>query len=133
MCGCLGKFSELKVVTTTTTTENFIKENLTLSVSADKQIYHSGDKINVSVKIESSIFIEDAIVKVYGIYAGSYRIEDTKDVIIYPGKRELSFAFTTPRCYGCSGISPGVYNLSVEVIYAGSVLKSKTINLTVEQ
>ncbi len=131
MCGCLGKFSELKVATTTT--ENSPKENLTLSVSADKQVYHSGDKINISVSIESSVFLEDTIVKVYGIHAGEDRISDTQDVVIYPGKRELSFAFTTPRCYGCAGISPGVYNLSVEIVNAGNLLKSRTINVRIEQ
>lgn len=86
------------------------------------------------MKINSSIFIKDANLRVYGIYAkGRYKIESSKNIVIYPGKREISFEFIIPECYGCSGISPGIYNISVELIRAGEILKRDTINLRVEQ
>lgn len=110
------------------------EENLTLSIVTDKESYHPKEKMNISVKINSSIFIEDVNLRVYGIYAkGNYKIDSTKNVVLYPGKREVLFEFITPECYGCSGISPGIYNISVELIRAREILKRDTKNLRIEQ
>ncbi|MEM2918489.1 MAG: hypothetical protein QXY62_03210 [Candidatus Altiarchaeota archaeon] len=112
----------------------FKEENLSLLIIKDKGIYHSNDKINLSVKIESSIFIGDVNLKIYGIYAkGNYKIESLKNIIIYPGKREISFEFTVPECYSCAGILPGVYNLTAELVKGEKTLKRETINLRIEQ
>ncbi len=88
---------------------------LNVKVEVDKKLYHSGENILTKVTINSPFAIPDVYLRVYGIYANRNRIEEYRQVSINEGDNTFEFTFTTPKCYGCAGISPGMYDIAVDV------------------
>lgn len=131
--------------TTTTTTETeptaintstqpkATETEVSMKTSSDKELYHSGDILTLAINLNSSEPMPGAQLKVYGIKSGYYRINDTKKIDVSEGENSFSFTYKTPNCYGCSGIKPGRYNLTTELIYYGKVISKQTIEFEMRQ
>ena len=102
---------------------------LEMSVYTDKDLYRSGEAMNLSVSLPENL--ENATIKIRGIMdsGGRYRIE--QDYSMSSDERSLNFTFMMPSCYGCAGISPGDYEILAEV-FSGEVKVAnctKTVSL----
>lgn len=94
-----------------------------VSLLTDKDVYYSNELMNITVIIDSENIIENVDVRVYGINARRNRLDKTEKVGIKEGLNTVNFLYKTPSCYGCAGISPGIYKINAEVKY-----DNKTIN-----
>ena len=110
------------------TAEGFIKRphyaELNLNLSTDKKVYHSSEEMELTAVVETSGRLENVTIRVYGIKdrRGNFRIDAKREVNIEPPGTKETFVFRMPSCYGCAGVSPGKYNLTVEVSKDGKVL-----------
>lgn len=93
-------------------------ENITLNMNlnTDKELYHSNEVMKIKLDFRSSEDMGTAAVNVYGIYAARNRMDLSGNVNIISGDNEVYFEFTTPSCNSCSGISPGNYTITAEII-----------------
>jgi len=104
-----------------------------ITLSTDKGLYHSGEIIHITVSINSPIEIENVTIRFYGIYSRRYRLDQTKVVDLDKGENNVTLDYNAPRCYGCSGISPGTYQISADVIFNGENLVNSTVDVEIRQ
>lgn len=97
---------------------------LNLNLSADKEIYHSSEEMELETIIETSTKLENLTIKIYGIKdrGGNYRVSGEKIVNINPPGTNEIFEFNMPSCYGCAGVSTGDYEIKMEIIQNGEVI-----------
>lgn len=96
-----------------------IKEAEIIDLESDKEIYSSGEIIQLSAKVKG---IEEGNVSFYGI-SGKLDLKAE----IKEGFAKLNY--TAPRCYGCSGIKQGIYPINAEILYEGRKLDSESIEI----
>ncbi|MBN2013572.1 MAG: hypothetical protein JW778_00180 [Candidatus Altiarchaeota archaeon] len=117
----------------TTTTRPLVQNpEINISLSTDKDVYHSNELMSINVVVDSSHDL-DVLLRIYGISAGYYRIDKTESMALLRGLNQKSFSYQTPRCYGCAGIQPGSYNVNVDVIYNSEVIASSTTEIEMQQ
>lgn len=104
---------------------------VSMSITTDTEVYHSGEYMEARVSTASNRDIESAIIKLYGIQnrAGSYKINEEQIVEIKAPGEETVFLAAMPRCYGCAGVEPGQYELTAELIYNNEIIASTTKTL----
>lgn len=104
-----------------------------ITLSTDKELYHSGEIIHITAGINSPAEIENVTIRFYGIYSGRYRLDQTKVVDLHEGENNVTLDYNAPRCYGCSGISPGTYQISTDVIFNGGSMLNSTVDVEIRQ
>jgi len=97
------------------------RSGLNVSLSTNEYIYHSADEMRLNTTIFCSMcpeHPENVAITVRGILdrRGNYRIKEDRQVILNSEKNNEEFVFLMPRCYGCAGVSPGKYNIRVDII-----------------
>jgi hypothetical protein len=102
------------------------------AIFLDKPLYHSGEKMAITVKINSQKRI-DANVNLYGIFAGVYRLNQTQAVVLNPGANVVSFTYLSPPCNKCAGVAEGTYVISAEVLYNDDVIARDNKNVELKQ
>lgn len=102
------------------------------AISLNKPLYHSGEKMEISVKINSQKRL-DVNVNVYGIFAGYYRMNQTQAVVINPGANVVSFNYPSPPCNKCAGVAEGTYVISAEVLYNDDAVARDNKNVELRQ
>ncbi len=102
--------------------------SVSMSIATDTEIYHSGEYMEARVSTASNRDMESAIIKFYGIQnrVGSYEVNEEQIVKIKAPGKETTFLVTMPRCYGCAGVEPGAYEMTVELIYNNQIISSST-------
>ncbi len=98
-------------------------EILLQNVSADKDVYHSAEVMNLTVLVYSSSDAENVTVTANGIN-GRLNIEKTLN--LDAGENGVSFTYKLPRCNVCGGIRAGTYDLTCEVSYGNMTIKNST-------
>ena len=93
-------------------------------VSADKEVYHSAEVMNLTAEIYSSSGITNITVIASGV---NNRFIEEKSMDLKQGLNKVSFTYTLPRCNVCGGISPGDYNLSFTVRYKNITVEDSTV------
>ncbi|MEM7816005.1 MAG: hypothetical protein QXN71_02720 [Candidatus Aenigmatarchaeota archaeon] len=102
-----------------------------LSFTTDKPTYSSHEEMKISVIVRSSVNIENATAKVYGIkpYNHAY-VNELKIVNLSKGDNEITFFAKTPYCTsGCGGVYPGPYNLTAEILVNGELVANSTTTI----
>ena len=123
----------------TTANQNYIEPSgtpvLTLNLSSDKKVYHSSEKMELKTMIETDSKIENLTVRVYGIkdIRGNYRVKGEKVVSAEPPFTSENFEFTMPSCYGCAGVSPGEYEIVMEVLQNGELIRNQSVTVKLEK
>lgn len=103
-----------------------------LNLSSDKDVYYSSEemKLNASIKFEEEI---NVTLRLYGVpdSRGNYRISEERNISAGPERTDEAFLFLMPSCYGCAGVSPGDYEIVMELIRDGEIIGncSKTVKL----
>jgi hypothetical protein len=104
-----------------------------VNFSTDKQLYHSREKMKINAILLSEGEMENVRVKVFGIKRGnSYKLSQEKVVNLTKGKNEIEFSYVTPSCYGCAGIKPGKYDLTLEVFYKDKLILNSTCKIEIQ-
>jgi len=104
-----------------------------ISVATDKPLYHSGEMIHITADINSPLELDGADIRFYGIYAKRNRLDQNKIVDLVQGMNQVVLDYEAPSCYGCSGIKPGSYQISVDVVYESEVLATGSIFIEIRQ
>ena len=129
--GCVSDIEKSQVTeeqATTTTLANAEEKHepsITL-FETDKKAYHSREKMNVTIELDSADYAQDAVLKVYGIYSGRNRLDITRKIKLDKGVNRVTYEYTTPSCFGCAGINPGTYNITSELYVGDRLLDSAT-------
>jgi hypothetical protein len=105
----------------------------TVEITADKPLYYSNQLMTFTVSVNSSDNLTYSKISLRGIMAGYYRIDEDNTVNLSKGVNTLSFQYRAPKCYGCSGILPGKYNVSVELAYYGRTIGADTTRIEMKQ
>ncbi|MBN2517758.1 MAG: hypothetical protein JXB14_02855 [Candidatus Altiarchaeota archaeon] len=93
----------------------------------DRGTYHSEERMNITVMVDVPEGLQNATIHIWGIDSKKGRkLEKTELVGLKPGKTIIPFDYTTPKCYGCSGISEGSYSINVELIGGNETLCNAT-------
>ena len=104
-----------------------------VSLSLDKDLYHSGEIIHMGATINSEVALENVSIRFYGIEASRYRLDITEITDLKLGENTVVFDYKAPSCYGCAGIRPGTYQISADVIYDEEVLSTSTVDIEIRQ
>jgi len=104
-----------------------------IDLTTDKEIYHSGEIIHITTLINSPVELTNTTIRFYGIYAERYRLDQTKSVDLNKGENNITLDYNAPKCYGCSGISPGTYKINTDVAYNGETLANSSIDIEIRQ
>ena len=106
-----------------------------LSVSTDKDLYHSNEVMYVTVEVSSSRPLDNAIVLFSGIEDryGDFKLNDTLSANLTPGINTLSYEHTMPSCSHCSGLDPGDYQFNVTLEREGVIFDTVNHTIRIEQ
>jgi len=107
---------------------------ISITVLTDKEVYHSNEEMEIKVLIETTEELPDSEIYLYGIDTGGVRgprLEIEEDAEIKVGSTALSFEYTTPKCYGCAGISEGLYNINVELTDENGTIANATTEVEI--
>jgi cytochrome c biogenesis protein CcdA/thiol-disulfide isomerase/thioredoxin len=99
--------------------------NSTLSISTNRDIYHSNETLKAHVDFNSSNSGKGQV-QVSGVRNAFNRalINETRDANIEKGYNGFDFEFTTPSCEECSALSPGVYAINSTVNIDGRTFEA---------
>ncbi|MEM5871251.1 MAG: hypothetical protein QW051_00085 [Candidatus Aenigmatarchaeota archaeon] len=124
------------LIANNSTKENFSKRGsqTTAELSTDKDIYHSSDEMVLNVYLKNFEETDNMIIKVYGIQDryGNYHINQEKNVS-YKDEINETFVFRLPSCYGCAGVSPGMYEIKTEFWKDNGIIFTLSKNITLEK
>jgi len=103
------------------------------SLTTDKNVYHSKEKMNITLDVYVSEDVE-ADVKVFGIKdrRNNYRLNEVERRNLTSGINTISYSYTTPSCYGCAGIIPGTKQITA-LVSCENVTDNKTIEIQIER
>ncbi|MBN1386011.1 hypothetical protein JW968_03475 [Candidatus Woesearchaeota archaeon] len=101
-----------------------------MSLSTDKGLYHSGETVNISVQVNSTLGFNGTM-SVYGIFSGINRLNLKRDVLVSPGENDFFFQYQAPACNKCSGIPEGIYNITAEL--QGDIPLNSKVSIDIRQ
>jgi len=103
------------------------------SLSTDKGLYHSNEPMNITLEISSSSGIDNVTVKLFGIKdrRGNYRIDRLETVNLTSDINIFTYSYTTPSCYGCAGINPGIHDITAIVSYQ-NISQNSTVKIDIQ-
>lgn len=114
----------------------FSPEDITaLEVSTDKEFYHVGEQMTVTVSITSSESMPAAVISLQGITSSrGYNYVSRQDVVDLPqGMSQHNYTFTMPSCSPCSGLSYGNHSFTVTLSQNGVRLKNASRTIEIRQ
>lgn len=104
----------------------FLPPSVDVEITTDKEIYHSGDRMNITVSLESSKGVDNVDINIEGIKSnrGIYKISRSMNKNLTAGENNISFEYITPSCGPCSGINKGAYFINTTVSYGEDITNS---------
>jgi len=104
-----------------------------MNLASDKEIYRSSEEMRLNAIAGPSESNENVTLKIYGIRdgRGNLRVSEERNATMgLDGLNEI-FVFRMPSCYGCAGVSPGEYDIVMEIWKNGELVGncSKTVTL----
>ncbi len=109
--------------------------NINMTLTTEKVVYKSMDKINIVINISSGGDIDNVTLYVRGITAKMDKgldIEETFD--LKEGKKNLKYVYQIPRCTtgDCTGITPGEYTIRAIIGHSEDALATVTKDIRIE-
>ena len=95
------------------------EETYVMSISADNYTYHSRDDVNLTIDITVPRAMNGTTIHLFGIKNkyGIYRNERYFEMDLAEGENIIETKTNVPRCYGCSGIEPGIFQFHAVLYY----------------
>lgn len=131
LSGCLS--SQTTITTTTTSSTLASNPTLTVSVKTDKELYHSGQEMIVTVSVDSQANLDGALLNVHGINSKYDRLNKEQNVSVSMGTNTYNVTYTTPSCTGCAGILPGTYTVNASISWNQQLLGSALTQVEIQQ
>ncbi len=109
------------------------EEVYTMSISTDRYTYHSHDDVNITIEIVSPKAMDGTTIHLFGIKNkyGAYKNERYFDMNLAEGENIIETKTNVPRCYGCSGIEPGVYQFHAVLYYNDTPIVNASTNIEI--
>jgi len=106
-----------------------------LSVSTDKDLYHSNEVMHISVDVTSSGKIENTTLQIVGIEDryGDIRLNYTMSANLSPGNNDYIYDYQLPACSHCAGLDPGDYQFNVTLERNGMIIDNANHTIRIEQ
>ena len=97
-----------------------------VSLSTDKDIYHSNENVEIVLAVYSPDDISDVLIKISGVKSrkGVYFVSLSNNTNLIAGENKITFTQKLPACSGCVGISTGTYFINVSVAYDDEVVNA---------
>ena len=106
-----------------------------VSVSTDKDVYHSRDTMKITVSFESDGEIGNATLHLRGIEDrhGDAQLHKSIPIHFPKGMHTEAYDHTLPACSSCSGLNAGNYTINATLVQDGVVVSSMTHSFRLEQ
>jgi len=117
---------------------SYQEENLftQIQITSDKSLYHSGEKINLNLVIETTQDVESADLYLYGIKDkyNSYSLYEVKKINLTKGQKNFfEQSSDLPYCNSCSGIKEGDYLIYAKLIKDNVLIGQAELKITLKQ
>ncbi|MDI6719185.1 MAG: hypothetical protein QMD46_06200 [Methanomicrobiales archaeon] len=105
-----------------------------VTIATDKDVYHSKDRMNITVDVSASGPADGVLLRVEGIedYYGRLRLFQERNVTLQAGRNSFVVDYTLPVCSVCAGLYSGEYAINATLTRDGVVLASSTRTITIE-
>ncbi|OPX66655.1 MAG: hypothetical protein A4E37_01876 [Methanoregulaceae archaeon PtaB.Bin056] len=106
-----------------------------VSVSTDKDLYHSRDTMKISVSIESEGDLGNATLQLRGIEDrhGDCQLHKEIPVTVSKGSHIQVYDHKLPACSSCSGLNAGNYTINATLVQNGVPVSYMTHSFRLEQ
>ncbi len=106
-----------------------------LSVSTDKDLYHSNEVMKISIDITSSGTLDNTLVRIEGIEDRYGNLRLTREIAanLSPGTNQFSEDFRLPSCSHCAGLDAGTYFVNVTLEKEGVIMDTVSRQVQIEQ
>ena len=106
-----------------------------LSVTTDKDVYHSNEVMKISIDVTSSGKLDNTLLKIEGIEDryGNYRLSREIAANLSAGTNQFSEEFRLPPCSHCAGLDAGTYFINVTIEKDGMIMDMASRQVQIEQ
>lgn len=108
--------------------------NVNLQISTDSPTYGSGQQMKIVVTITTDQAIQNTHLLLYGIKSkyDVYKLNQDYWLNLTTGARTLNYDFITPACSSCSGVFPGDYQITAELILGEERLAAANTTINIQ-
>ena len=105
------------------------------NVTTEKDTYHSGEIMNITVVLKSTTDVSGVYANVSGITdkRGRNKLFKETTTNLTRGLNNVTFTYTMPACSSCSGISEGIYHFNASVVYGNVTVGNSTCSVILKQ
>jgi hypothetical protein len=106
-----------------------------LSVTTDKDLYHSNEVMKISVDVTASGTLDNTLLKIEGIEDryGDFRLSREIAANLTPGTNQFTVDFRLPSCSHCAGLDAGTYFVNVTIEKDGRIMDMASREVRIEQ
>jgi hypothetical protein len=106
-----------------------------LSVTTDKDLYHSNDVMKIAVDVTSSGNLDNTLLKIEGIEDRYGNLRLTREIAanLSPGTNQFTEDFRLPSCSHCAGLDAGTYFVNVTIEKDGVIMDMVSRQVRIEQ
>lgn len=113
-----------------------VKSNVIIQAIADKSVYHSNERIALSITLKSDQILSGVTVVARGVESryGTIYVNETQTVDVRADSSEaITFVSILPECSSCSGIEPGDYTIDVTATHEAKTLATDQLTINLQQ
>lgn len=105
------------------------------NITTDRDTYHSGEIMNITVVLKSATDVSGVYINVSGITnkRGKNMLFKETATNLTSGLNNVTFTYRMPACSSCSGISEGTYYFNTSVVYGNSTVANSTCSVVLKQ
>jgi len=105
------------------------------AVTTDKDLYHSNEKMNITIMVNSAGNMDNTTARIEGIRDddGKFRIKHDMPANLSEGSNVLVYEYKLPSCSKCSGLGEGTYQVNVTLIRNGVPVSNMTHSVELKQ
>ena len=105
------------------------------NVTTEKDTYHSGEIMNITVVLKSATDVSGVYTNVSGIInkRGKNMLFKETTANLTCGLNNVTFTYKMPACSSCSGISEGTYHFNASVVYGNVTVENLTHSVILKE
>ncbi|KAF5416450.1 MAG: hypothetical protein C5S49_04750 [Candidatus Methanogaster sp.] len=105
------------------------------NVTTEKDTYHSGEAMNITVVLKSATDVSGVYTNVSGITNKHGRKMLFKETTtnLTRGLNNVTFTYQMPGCSSCTGISEGTHHFNTSVVYGNVTVANSTYSIVLKQ
>ena len=105
------------------------------NITTEKDTYHSGEIMNITVVLKSATDVSGVYTNVSGITNKRGKNMLFKEITtnLTRGLNNVTFTYKMPACSSCSGISEGTHHFNTSVVYGNVTVANSTCSVILKQ